>query len=97
MKAKHAEAKRKLGTLSARKKAADARRKLQEVVPDVHQKPDPFAKFDRMREKVEMAEAEAEALMELSAEAGETEPEFESVDELSIDAELEALKKKRQK
>ena len=36
-------------------------------VPDLNN--DAFAKFDRMREKVEMAEAEADALRELSGES----------------------------
>ena len=99
MKAKHAEAKRKLGTLAARKKAADARMKLHEGVPESSVSSDAFAKFDRMREKVEMAEAEAEAFMELSSETkDELEAELTATDDdLSIDSELAALKKKLNK
>jgi phage shock protein A len=99
MKAKHAEAKRKLSTLTARKKAADARRSLQRGVPDVKIRTDAFAKFDRMREKVELAEAEADALSELQAEAaaeqegGVAEPSTD----LGVETELAELKRKHGK
>lgn len=70
MRDKHDEAKRSLATLSARKKAADIRKQAIEVTSEagnvVHENL-AFEKFDRLREKVETAEAEAEALAELTA------------------------------
>ena len=96
MKAKHAEARRKLATLTARSKAAHARRQLQTVGTGFKLRTDAFSRFDRMREKVELAEAEADALTELHA--GGDEPvvaRFERRDEeLSIEAELAAIKQK---
>lgn len=68
MKAKLAEAKRNLATLTARQKAADVRKKAfltADESRDVSLNDEAFKKFDRLREKVEMAEAEAEALAEL--------------------------------
>jgi phage shock protein A len=98
MQAKLAEAKRQLGTLAARKKAADVRARMSLGIPTPQLGGDAFAKFDRMREKVEMAEAEADALRELAGE-----PVFEDVSAetdksgLEVDAELLELKKKLNK
>lgn len=67
MKAKVAEAKRNLTTLSARKRAADFRKKM-DAAPacsSLETDDNAFAKFDRLRDRVEQAEAEAEALAEL--------------------------------
>jgi len=96
MQAKLADAKRRLSTLVVRKKAADMRARVQLGTADATLNTDAFAKFDRLREKVEMAEAEAEALRELSGptptENGTSEI---AVDEdLEVDAELIKLKKK---
>jgi phage shock protein A len=95
MQAKLAEAKRQLGTLAARKKAAEVRAKMSLGTPAPDLNHDAFAKFDRMREKVEMAEAEADALREL---AGEPAPprisEVADNADFEIDAVLLALKKK---
>jgi phage shock protein A len=70
MKAKLAEGKRNLATLSARKRAADFRKKIEiqaaGIAPTADD--DAFAKFDRMKAKVEQAEAEAEAMAELRGE-----------------------------
>jgi phage shock protein A len=95
MQAKLAEAKRQLGTLTARKKAADVRAKMSVGATAVELNNDAFAKFDRMREKVEMAEAEADAIRELAGESAER-VQFDEPDDLDseIDAELLALKKK---
>ena len=97
MQAKLADAKRRLGTLTARKRAADLRSRMSEAPSAVTLQTDAFAKFDRMQQKVEMAEAEAEAMRELT---GQTEAD-ESVGvaiEPDVDAEVEAevaaLKKK---
>ncbi len=99
MKAKHAEAKRQLATLAARTKAAEARSKLKSATSDVQLQTDAFSKFDRMKEKVEMAEAEADALAELQRDdaLGGADLDAElgfSDDDLSVDAELDELKKK---
>ena len=59
MRAKLAEAKRRLGTLVARKRAADVRGRIGKTAGQASVETDAFRKFDRMREKVEQAEAEA--------------------------------------
>jgi phage shock protein A len=98
MKAKLAEAKRNLATLSARKRAADFRKKMETqaagVMPAAED--DAFAKFERMKAKVEQAEAEAAAMAELRGD----EPCATAVDadlpeeDLDISDELVALKKR---
>ncbi len=99
MKAKLAEAKRNLATLSARQRAADFRKKMETVGDCLAAELDQnaFAKFDRLRSRVEQAEAEAEALAELRG--GSTAEEI-AEDELGshdaeVQAELERLKKSR--
>lgn len=96
MQAKLAEAKRQLGTLTARKKAADmqVRMSRSSVAPDLCT--DAFAKFDRMREKVEMAEAEADAFRELAGEKTPSDSVLDDDDvrDSGVDEELRALKKK---
>jgi len=64
--------------------------------PEITVENDAFDKFERMRDKVEQAEAEAEALAELQG-AGTTEPLSNSdfSGESDIEAQLEALKKKK--
>ena len=47
------EARRKLGTFSARKKAAEIRAKMQTGMADASLNVGAFEKFDRLREKVE--------------------------------------------
>ena len=100
MKAKLAEAKRNLASLSARKKAADVRKKVytsMDAESNITLDNSAFDKFERMREKVEQAEAEAEALAELqgidtSRGADVDEPSGADDD---IEAQLEALKQKK--
>lgn len=99
MQAKLAEAKRRLGTLSARKKAADARAKIAQANLSIELDKDAFAKFDRLTRKVEQAEAEAEAFAELARDErggrDEAEPATESGPaELAIEAELAVMKNK---
>lgn len=95
MKAKLAEAKRSQATLSARKRAADFRKRMETqasgLSSDVEN--DAFVKFDRMKEKVEQAEAEAEALAELRGADVESEP-IDDEDDDDVAAELAELKKK---
>ena len=102
MKAKLAEAKRNLATLAARKRAADFRKKLDSqaagLVPEVDD--NAFAKFDRLKAKVEQAEAEAEAMAELRAtNAGAAAQDMAEIpeEELDVAAKLAELKQKIKK
>jgi len=100
MQAKLAEAKRNLATLSARQRAADFKKKMhtnEVAVETGAATDDAFAKFERMREKVERAEAEAEALAELrgiKSSASDDSHSLSSSADDEIDAELAALKRK---
>jgi phage shock protein A len=99
MKAKMAEAKRNLATLSARKKAADVRKKFyttQAEGQNMELDDSAFQKFERMRERVEQAEAEAEALAELQGfdHQKPLRSETDSAD-LDVEAQLESLKQKK--
>lgn len=95
MQAKLSDAKRRLGSLTARKRAADARLETQHRAFDAQLDEDPFAKFDRMCEKVELAEAEANALREL-ASSQYLDPLFESEpDDSKLELEAELLEMKR--
>lgn len=96
MQAKLAEAKRRIGTLAARKKAADVRARGVACGADVQLDTDAFDKFERLKEKVERAEAEADALRELEGGGASTpfpEPEL-SESNTGIEAELAAMRKK---
>jgi phage shock protein A len=104
MQVKLKDAQRRLGTLAARKRAADVRTKMAQsqagISTDLDQ--DAFNKFDRLERRVEMAEAEAEAMSELTRGTQEppiSEEEFSipSDEDLEIESELEALKKKQGK
>lgn len=93
MQAKLAEAKRKIGTLAARKKAADVRSRVAVSGPDAQLDTEAFEKFEKLKEKVERAEAEADALREL--EGGDTQaPEPEETGGSDIESELAALRRK---
>jgi phage shock protein A len=100
MQAKLAEAKRSLSTLSIRKRAADFRKKMDAQAAGLTQNVDDgaFEKFDRLKAKVEQAEAEAEAVAELRAmQAGSDQPEDVAeipVEAADVDAELAELKRK---
>jgi phage shock protein A len=100
MQAKLSEAKRNLATLSARKKAADFRKKMHTSALDVEHGTlgdDAFAKFDRLKEKVERAEAEADALAELRGgfSSSEIDDAPTSAAEDHLEDELAALKRKK--
>jgi phage shock protein A len=101
MRAKLAEAKRSLSTLSARKRAANFRKRVECQAAGLVAEADEgaFAKFDRLKAKVEQAEAEAEALAELRAGAKPVQPVEEEFPEenLDVDSELAELKKKMRK
>jgi len=100
MQAKLKDAQRRLATLTARQKAAQVRAKVAQaeagLAPELDQ--DAFDKFDRLAQKVEMAEAEAEALSELARSERDADgsPEASEPEEadLDIEAELMELKKK---
>ncbi len=91
MRAKMNEAKRKLVVVTARKQAADARRKLVRDTGGVKLNNDAFQKFDRMCERVDQAEAETEALLELADNGGLDEPIHVATD-LDVETELQELK-----
>jgi phage shock protein A len=105
MQAKLGEAQRRLGTLTARKRAADVRSRIatQAAGADVELDKNAFEKFDRLSRKVDAAEAEAEAMAELAksdfGDAGTSlEEEFESgssVAELEVESELAELKRRK--
>jgi len=96
MRARRAEAARQLATLSARRQAAAACRSLVslDAGPDSPFGARGFARFARMREAVEMAEAEAMALIELHAgsDDGLESDLAAGEDERRIEAELAAIK-----
>lgn len=100
MRAKLSEAKRRLATLTARKHVADLRSKVNKMSDSVSPNTSAFAKFEHMREKVEMAEAEADAIRELGGEAiAEVDMSLESdidTTDAAVEAELVGLKKKIQ-
>lgn len=102
MKAKLSEAKRNLAALSARQKAAAVRKKVYTASTELGEiglNDEAFQKFDRMREKVELAEAEAEALAELQGFASSTSADSvvddSSGNDSDIEAQLAALKRTR--
>lgn len=100
MQAKLKEAERRLGTLVARKKAAEVRTKMAEsqAALGANLDRDAFDKFERLTKKVEMAEAEAEAMSELARSGRDADAAEElSAEDLDIEAELAALKKKQDK
>jgi phage shock protein A len=102
MKVKLAEAKRSLATLSARQRAADFRKKMQAVGCQATTDLDhnAFATFERLRNRVEQSEAEAEAMVELRGMGpvpDDLENEFELDDETDLDAQLAELKGKMKK
>ncbi len=87
MRVRLVEAKRKLVTLTARTKAADARKRLATDLNDGAEIDSAFQKFDRLATDVERSEAEADCLLELT---GSSLPEDEN--EPAVEAELAALK-----
>ncbi len=100
MQAKLAEAKRSLATLSARNRAAEFKKKVHTSAMAAESSAvsdNAFAKFDRLREKVEQAEAEADALAELrgSAALADEPPSSSETASADIEDELAALKQKR--
>jgi phage shock protein A len=90
MRARVAEANRKLATLIARKHAADAQRSLAGLATDRTSHAE-FARFDRLCQKVDTAEAEAQAWAELNGADAEFEAWPDCLD-TQIEAELQTLR-----
>ena len=84
MRAKQAEARRKLESLSARRQLAESGRALRGMAVESSHPTNGFARFARMHRQIEQAEAEADALGEL----------YDSV-EWSTEAEAEANEQAR--
>ena len=95
MEAKLAEAIRRLGTLTARNRAAEIRGRAAQQGANAATNLDTnaFEKFDRLTRRVEMAEAEAEAMAELSGDA--TDDAFDQLESVDHDIEDELSRLKR--
>jgi phage shock protein A len=90
------EAKRKKNVLVARKKRAEAQRAIQDTMSGLRDQ-SAFATFDRMAQKIDQLEAEAEAQTELADEySGDTlATQFQQLESThSADDDLVALKRK---
>lgn len=91
------EAQRKKNLLIARAKRAEAQKKIQETIGSLSDR-SAFEAFDRMAAKVEMIEAEADAVQELSdfSKNSSLEKQFEALESSSAkgDLLLEEFKKK---
>lgn len=99
MQAKLQEANRNLSTLSARMRAADFKKKMASTEPasvDVAAD-NAFAKFEKMRAKVERAEAEAEALTELRGTPSAISSDEPAFDDGADEIERELQRMKRNK
>lgn len=90
MRLKLAEARRRLAEISARNRAAIARRQFIDALPCASTAGASGAAFDRICAKVEQSEAESEALLELLGGAGCDDP-FDADVELELRAMQEAL------
>jgi phage shock protein A len=102
MQSKLSEARRRLETLTARRRAANVRAEMAALAANAEPQlnKNAFEKFERLSRKVERAEAEADAMAELASEQLGKEQldavfdKFERDEDLGIDAELAALKNK---
>jgi phage shock protein A len=96
MKAKHAEAVRKLSSLAARRQIVANGRALQGIAAESSAPANGFGRFNRMHARIDQAEAECQARAELDAE-----DRLRTVDDhdareqsLRIEAELAAIKER---
>lgn len=85
------EAKSKKDTLKARAKAAQASKQASELIGSVGTS-NSMAAFDRMSEKVDMMEAQAQAVQEISG-GGAIEDQFKALEAGGVDDELAMMKK----
>jgi phage shock protein A len=95
---KHAAVRSKLTLLCAQRTAADAQRLVLAKTRSAHGNVKALARFERFGERVQFAQAEAEALLELET-GGDAEIELrfrQEADERAIDDEIERLKAARQ-
>ncbi|MCE9547404.1 MAG: PspA/IM30 family protein [Planctomycetia bacterium] len=94
MKSQYEDAKRQLAILVVRKRAADARSQCRQVgAADCTLDNSAFDNFERMKEKVELAEAHADALIELGhADFAAYAASERTSEEVAVEAELAALK-----
>jgi phage shock protein A len=94
MRAKLAEARRKLATLTARLRAADACRCLAGAESIRRNRFDGFAGFERVRAQADLAEAEADAITRMyDCPAGDLESEWTALErDAAIEEELRTIK-----
>jgi len=99
LKAKIDEGERTATTLVARKNAAMAQRKVAEAMAGVGSADNAFSQLNRFEESVSKEEATAKAFDQLASTGkdDDLEAQFAALGGHSVDAELEALKKERQK
>jgi phage shock protein A len=99
LKGKIDEGERTATTLVARKNAAAAQRKVSEAMAGVGNADNAFAALNRFEESVSKEEATAKAFDQLASvgKDDDLEKQFAQLGGQSVDAELEALKKERQK
>lgn len=91
LKGKLEEARTREGTLMARHRAAEARKKLAQSISGLGA--DAFSSFERFEQRVETTEAEAEAHAEVAGEMADVEREVRDLDRAaSVEDELLALK-----
>jgi phage shock protein A len=96
MRAKQAEARRKLESLSARRQLAESGRAVRGMAVVSSQKTNGFARFEKMHRQIEQAGAEAEAMAELCEDSElNLEAEAESREQARrVEAELAAIKER---
>jgi phage shock protein A len=93
LKSKLDEARTRQGALIARRKAAEARKQIAQGLSGVGD--DAFSSFERFRQRVENAEAEADAHQEMAGPEPSLEEAFDKLERKgSVEEELEALKRK---
>ncbi|MEX1094630.1 MAG: PspA/IM30 family protein [Planctomycetales bacterium] len=90
------EARRKLLVLSARQQAAAARKRLVREVGEVGGATAAFGRFDRLAERIERGEAEADALVELSRLGARDPFDFGAIDGFDAQVEDELARLKRE-
>jgi phage shock protein A len=96
LKTKLEEARTRQGTLVARHRAAEARKKLAQSISGLGN--DAFSSFERFEQKIETSEAEAEAHTEISGEMEDIEKEMRKLEgNRGVEDELASLKARLKK
>ena len=96
LKTKLEEARTRQGTLVARHRAAEARKKLAQSISGLGS--DAFSSFERFEQKIETAESEAEAHAEVAGEMESIETEMRKLEgDTGVEDELAALKNRLNK